>query len=712
MARYLYQGIFRDKFGHIVPTGTVSVFLKGTTTPAGIYRAETGGVAVNSVTSNTDGTFVFYVDEDEYLTSQHFKIVLSKTGFQSSTYDDITVLRTLTDVEISTAGRTFIAAGSVAAERAILGVTSTLVYKGGINCSANPNYPAADSGHIYMVSVAGKIGGGSGTTVGVGDQMVCMVDSSPAGTQAAVGANWTVYASNITIDTDGTLAANSDAVVASQKATKTYADTKATKGVNSDITSLSLDPITGHYNAIYSAASNNQALYILQSYAGGAGSGYGNSLLRLDNRGNNDFLSFDSNGTNKFSVNKDGQANLNDLITKSPWADVRAYGATTSALRAGLQAAHDALPAGGGMIFIPSGSWTSDSTTISITKPVMIVGMGFGQTIITSSASTFLSSTAVGRLIFRDFALMLTTSATGIVLTPETEVQNCCIFDKLYISDGAIGISVVKNSLQGKIIDSAILGQTTAGISLQNTVNGDRGDWVISNNQIEPGSGGKGIWQRVGGLRIIGNKIIGGGTVGYHGDSLPASSGLEIIGNSFGGFTQVQILIDGTSSYAGIQIIGNELGGSGLPRAIQLAPTGGGHLYRVTIIGNTIQDSVDVAIDLSNVTNGIVSGNSMCCNLDPGDIFFQGAGLTNVLVSDNQWSAMNSPYVGTTMLVRDMCGMTLAQLGAGAGGALFGLDGSTVMCSNCALTTNMGIATVDGTFGVMATRLAGTWRCQ
>lgn len=39
--------------------------------------------------------------------------------------------------------------------------------------------------------------------------------------------------------TDGTFAANSDSLVPTQKAAKTYADTKATKGANSDITSLS-----------------------------------------------------------------------------------------------------------------------------------------------------------------------------------------------------------------------------------------------------------------------------------------------------------------------------------------------------------------------------------------------------------------------------------------------------------------------------------------
>jgi hypothetical protein len=121
---------------------------------------------------------------------------------------------------------------------AIAGVADTLVYKGTIDCSTNPNYPAADAGHIYIVSVAGKIGGASGIVVEAGDLFVCKTDGTSSGTQAAVGANWDVIQTNIAYtpedvankDTDGTLAANSDTKYASQKATKTYVDTAVAGG--------------------------------------------------------------------------------------------------------------------------------------------------------------------------------------------------------------------------------------------------------------------------------------------------------------------------------------------------------------------------------------------------------------------------------------------------------------------------------------------------
>jgi len=79
----------------------------------------------------------------------------------------------------------------------VLGSANALVYKGVIDCSTNPNYPAADAGHLYVVSVAGKIGGASGIDVEVGDMCICNTDSTPSGDQATVGTKWNVIQKNI-----------------------------------------------------------------------------------------------------------------------------------------------------------------------------------------------------------------------------------------------------------------------------------------------------------------------------------------------------------------------------------------------------------------------------------------------------------------------------------------------------------------------------------
>jgi hypothetical protein len=80
---------------------------------------------------------------------------------------------------------------------ALIAANDAMVFKGVIDASANPNYPAADRGHTWRISVAGKIGGASGVNVEVGDLIICLTDGSAAGTQAAVGANWTISQTNL-----------------------------------------------------------------------------------------------------------------------------------------------------------------------------------------------------------------------------------------------------------------------------------------------------------------------------------------------------------------------------------------------------------------------------------------------------------------------------------------------------------------------------------
>lgn len=75
-------------------------------------------------------------------------------------------------------------------------VTGLLDFKGPTDCSANPNYPSASKGDAYVVSVAGKIGGGSGASVDVGDVFVASADNA-GGTQASVGASWFVLEHNL-----------------------------------------------------------------------------------------------------------------------------------------------------------------------------------------------------------------------------------------------------------------------------------------------------------------------------------------------------------------------------------------------------------------------------------------------------------------------------------------------------------------------------------
>jgi hypothetical protein len=79
----------------------------------------------------------------------------------------------------------------------LLGNANALIYKGVIDCSTNPNYPSANAGELYIVSVAGKIGGGSGIDVEAGDMLICNTDSTASGNQATVGSYWNAIQKNI-----------------------------------------------------------------------------------------------------------------------------------------------------------------------------------------------------------------------------------------------------------------------------------------------------------------------------------------------------------------------------------------------------------------------------------------------------------------------------------------------------------------------------------
>lgn len=75
-----------------------------------------------------------------------------------------------------------------------------LEFKGNLDCSANPNYPAGEAGDAYYVSAAGKVGGASGKSVEVGDQIICKADAA-TGDEAAVGTSWFVAQANTALAT-------------------------------------------------------------------------------------------------------------------------------------------------------------------------------------------------------------------------------------------------------------------------------------------------------------------------------------------------------------------------------------------------------------------------------------------------------------------------------------------------------------------------------
>ena len=102
----------------------------------------------------------------------------------------------------STAGTGALEELSIGSGLSLSAGTLTASVTGGLNppsdidCSANPNYPAGTRGDTYVVTLAGKIGGASGTSVDVGDFVICKTTNA-GGTQASVGTSWFVLEHNL-----------------------------------------------------------------------------------------------------------------------------------------------------------------------------------------------------------------------------------------------------------------------------------------------------------------------------------------------------------------------------------------------------------------------------------------------------------------------------------------------------------------------------------
>lgn len=130
-------------------------------------------------------------------------------------------------------------------------LTGLLELKGSTDASANPNYPAADKGDTYLVSVAGKIGGASGTVVEVGDVYIATADNA-GGTQAAVGASWTVLQGNIL----------SGAAVSFATAAEIRAGTEAGKAIAPDQLSAVRRAVTSQSGTSYTGVLADGDSYI------------------------------------------------------------------------------------------------------------------------------------------------------------------------------------------------------------------------------------------------------------------------------------------------------------------------------------------------------------------------------------------------------------------------------------------------------------------
>ena len=166
-----------------------------------------GGAGI--IKSNASGVVSQAIAGTDYLTGNSSNTLTNKTFDANGSGNTISNIETadlaagVLNTSTTLAGATNAQVPSAAAVKSVTDALATsisnvvanadaFVAKGAIDCSTNPNYPAADAGWTYRVSVAGRIGGASGPLVGVGDLLTCWVDATASGNEATVGANWEI----------------------------------------------------------------------------------------------------------------------------------------------------------------------------------------------------------------------------------------------------------------------------------------------------------------------------------------------------------------------------------------------------------------------------------------------------------------------------------------------------------------------------------------
>lgn len=329
--------------------------------------------------------------------------------------------------------------------------------------------------------------------------------------------------------------------------------------------------------------------------------------------------------------------------------------ASASANAAALQAAHDALPSGGGSIVMSAGTFPMSTGIVSFTKPVHLCGQGrpgwmgdVGATILTTTDGTGDLITALSDgCSFRDFGVINThaspSAGAGFKFGSTSVSANgfdCFrvsargFYDNFYILYGA----------EWTMSKCLAYAHVNSGIHIRNYLKSDAGDSCISDCLIASDirTANYGIfWESGSGLKFINNKVNwheNGGTKFKHtkaffvrpavpGSSPPASTSGETNGlnslllienNSFENFVTHGFHFDqtagATSSFANIILQGNEFQPefTDAARAVVFDGPGSNRPSALTVSGNIFSNCKPMQI--ANVDTLYIGVNTCKAN--------------------------------------------------------------------------------------------------
>jgi hypothetical protein len=371
------------------------------------------------------------------------------------------------------------------------------------------------------------------------------------------------------------------------------------------------------------------------------------------------FFSTTASSTNIFSTNATlgsttiGTLHATDIVTTGPMIDVRAYGAVGNGTHddtAGIQAALNSVPASGGEVYFPCGSYLI-SNALTVKSKTKVSGNGYCSQILVTPSGWNLSSTAIyGALELYNVSNV---EISSIRITG-TLTQFLTTTPKLVYFEGATDINIHDSFFENSGFEGLWQGGTeenTQRIS------------IVNNNLTNIGHG-------------VNNTYVG----------LPAiqMNAVEVLisGNQL---TNVGTGI-GASGYK-IRVIGNRINGV----TVDGIGTGdGGTVDQMIISGNSIEMTQSTAGVLKGIDIG--GGNST---------------INDVLVEGNYCSATGSVgnrprcISGNTGLKATIIGNDLHIQGAGNGILIYGsTTGSNYTVSNNTVYLSSGVEALGGIAGV------------
>lgn len=403
-----------------------------------------------------------------------------------------------------------------------------------------------------------------------------------------------------------------------------------------------LSPTTTRGDLIYRNATTNTRLpagtagYHLQANGPGTDPSYNGFLQGLTGAAARTWLS-----------------KASDIVSVLDFPGIDPTGATDST--SGMQLAHNT----GKLVYYPAGKYLC-SPTITIASGG-IIGDGPILTTITtndtvSSNNLFKFTGALGSYavvpLFHDLTISCPPGKSGgaaIQVLPASGEASYLDFRNLHTNNFPLGIDFVAASLW-KVIGCDFLGYTVAGVQVANTNVADSGDGVISSCYFStPGSLGSGVWQKSsGGLKIVGNKFLGGNrgiTLNVEG----TTSVLNIVGNSIENMAGACISFSqgvAAQTFKNVIISANEFSVG----ATAIGTDSSGFLSEVVVSGNLFNMAAagsNAVINFVNVTDLLIDGNLIKGNGGAGSSAIAVVTVTGK-IGTNVYSNLPNPLSITT----------------------------------------------------------------